>query len=164
MQEVLEVMGTDTVFGPRILTFGAANSLNPHERAMLMTRFVDSLKGMSRSPSPASSPRAGHSITLLPGHARAPPSSVPPALEEHLANVTLALHGGQELEAIRSMRLSRVSNAVTVAASALPPEVIRGLAEQTAFPFLFFRHLSRCYVEVRSIGQHFAAALTVERQ
>ena len=53
------------------------------------------------------------------------------------------------MEAVRSVQLSRVSNAVTVAAGALPPEVVRGLAEDSAMPFLFFRRLSVCYIEVR---------------
>jgi hypothetical protein len=71
-------------------------------------------------------------------------------LEEGLTRLSLAVRGSREIEEIKSIELARVSNAVALAAGALPPDVVRALAHSKAVPCVFFRHLTPFFVEVCS--------------
>ena len=151
-QEVLNIVGATSGAGPRIITFGQAQAQHADELVRLMRRLLDSTAS-PRSRSPSASPRADGRVSprQIDDHAAgaAPPASLPRALEARLAQLSVPGQESREMEAVRSVQLSRVSNAVAVAAGSLPPEVIRGLSEDSAMPFLFFRRLSVCYIEVR---------------
>ena len=160
MQDVLHVVGTGAAGEPRIITFGGAGRAGTgDDLAALARRFLAT--AASRSPSPARSPRRStdgvrrsgsptrHAVPLLRDDPTAPPASLPEALERHVADLSLAVRGCEgEVEAVRSVQLSRASNAVATSVGALPPEVVRGLAEDESLPFLFFRHLTACFIEV----------------
>ena len=154
MQEVLNIVAlTGAPSSPRIITFGTHRRYRD-ELAHLMRRFADSASG-PRSPSPAGSPR-GHlggspraAQRLLDDHAAAPLATLPEEFERQLRELSVAAVGGQDIELVQSVRLSRVRNVVALAPGALPPEVVTSLAEERAVPFLYFRRLSACFVEVR---------------
>ena len=133
----------------RIITFGATPGVYTADFAALLRRFAAAFTSRSPSPSsPARRSREGSPRHALPPGAAAPPARFPREVEAELRNLTLAVRGAGDIEPVRSVQLSRVTNAVVVAAGALPPEVITGLAEQDAVPFLFFRQLSACFIEV----------------
>jgi hypothetical protein len=107
---------------------------------------ADLLAGFQRttgrsSPIRASSPRRAHAL---------PHRTTRDMLEALELMVTSQGAAEGALECIQSLELSHIHNAVTARADKLPLEVITGLEEAIAVPFLFFRWLSACFVEVRS--------------
>jgi hypothetical protein len=150
--------------GARIMTFGLLPGLQVSELTALLNRFSDAIASRSGTPSPSGSPctrrsRSPAPPALLTDDAAAgggPQGRLSRALEEGLANLTLSIRGSGEIEEVKSIELARVSNAVTVAAASLPPDVIRALAHSKAIPCVFFRHLTPCFVEVCSRDLHYA--------
>jgi hypothetical protein len=162
-QDVLHVVGASGE--PRIITFGGAGRGCAADLQRLASTFR-AAASRSRSPSPAAgsprvagSPRSRSPTRFLEdldsnGRREAPPVVLPEDLEERLAQCTLAVRGGGEVEVVCSVCVSRARcNAVAVAVTALPPDVVRGLAEDKSMPFLFFRLLSSCFIEARADDQ-----------
>lgn len=133
MQEVVRIAGG--LHGPRIITFGDTATLSPQAAASVFSRFHAAV-------SPAGSPRA-----TSPCSARVFPRTTKDMLED-LRPGDDSAQKSQDLSSMVT-KLARVSDAVVTPVKALPPAIITALEETAAAPFLFFRWITPCLVEVR---------------
>lgn len=109
--------------------------MSPQAAAAVLSRF-------RAATSPSGSPRP-----VSPSGPRVFPRTTNDMLED------LHIAPGAEISAPAMpsivVQLAKVSNAVMTPVKALPPAIITALEETTAAPFLFFRWLSSCLIEVR---------------
>lgn len=137
--------------GPRIITFGNTPVLSPQATAAVLHRF-------RAATSPGGSPRAvsPHVMSPTPGSPRSA-RVFPRTTYDMLEDLRTAGSAGIDAGAVPDvtsvvLQLSKVSDAVVTPLKSLPPAIITGLEETTAAPFLFFRWLNACLIEVcRSI-------------
>eukprot|EP00892_Ulva_mutabilis_P007419 jgi/Ulvmu1/5049/UM021_0066.1 len=154
--EVIRIAGG--VQGPRIMTFGNTPALSPHATASVLRRFraATSPGGSPRSVSPrATSPRS--------------PRVFPRTTYDMLEDLRTAGGGTDATAAVAEvqsalLQLSRVSDAVVTPLKLLPPAIITALEDLTAAPFLFFRWLSTCLVEVLFCIYHPDSIVIVKRK
>lgn len=108
--------------------------MSPQAAAAVLSRF-------RAATSPTGSPRA-----VSPRGPRVFPRTTNDMLEDlHLPPGTEISTPAMPLSAVQ---LAKVTNAVMTPVKALPPAIITALEETDAAPFLFFRWLSSCLIEV----------------
>lgn len=122
--------------GPRIVTFGDTPALSPQVTASVLRRFRAATSPNGSPQTASRSPRS--------------PRVFPRTTNEMLEDVDTGSNAANSLQELQSMvmEVAKVSSAVITPVTSLAPAILTALEEATAAPFLFFRWLSPCLVEV----------------